>query len=238
MNILAIETSGQAGSVAVLNDGRFLREILLPPTRKSASTLAPSVRDVLAEVGWKTTDVRLIAVAIGPGSFTGLRVGVTTAKTFAYALKAEVIGVATLDVIAAQSGILEQSLSVALDAQRGQVFACKFECAANGCRAQGRPVILDIDEWIAGLKPGTAVSGPALEKLAAQIPAEVTIVPSDRWSPKAATVGRLGWHRYESGQRDDLWRLVPNYFRPSAAEEKLAARRIAAAPDSSFRDPD
>ena len=230
MNILAIETSGQAGSVAVLIDGHFLREIVLSPTVRSAVTLAPAVRDLLAEVGWKATDVHLLAVAIGPGSFTGLRVGVTAAKSFAYAVSAEVIGVGTLDVIAAQSGITDRPLSVALDAQRGQVFACEFACAANGCRAEGPPVILDIDKWIAGLKPGTAVSGPALEKLAAQIPAEVTIVPSDRWSPRAATVGRLGWRRYQSGERDDLWQLVPNYFRPSAAEEKLAGKRSSLKP--------
>lgn len=227
MNILAIETSGHAGSVAVSIDGHFLREIVLPPTKRSAATLTPAIRDLLAEVGWKTADVRLIAVTTGPGSFTGLRVGVTTAKTFAYALSADVIGVGTLDVIAAQSGITDQPLSVALDAQRGQVFACEFESSANGCRAEGPPVILDIDEWIAGLKPGMTVSGPALEKLVDRIPAEVAIVPSDRWSPKAATVGRLGWRRYESGERDDLWRLVPNYFRPSAAEEKLAAKPAA-----------
>ena len=69
-----------------------------------------------------------------------------------------------------------------------------------------------------------AVSGPALEKLGARIPADVTIVPSDLWTPKAATVGNLGWRRYQSGERDDLWQLVPIYFRPSAAEEKLAAQ--------------
>ena len=133
MNILAIETSGQAGSVAVLNDGRFLREILLLPTQKSASTLAPAVRDILAEVGWKNTDVHVIAVAIGPGSFTGLRVGATTAKALAYALSAELIGVGTLDVIAAQSGVSGQ-VSVAMNAQREQVFACEFKSGAEGYR--------------------------------------------------------------------------------------------------------
>jgi tRNA threonylcarbamoyladenosine biosynthesis protein TsaB len=152
-------------------------------------------------------------------------VGVTTAKTLAYALSADVIGVETLDVIAAQSGVEEQQLSVAMDAQREQVFACDFRRDCDGYQALGAPAILDNDAWIAGLNQGVAVSGPALEKLAVRIPAHVTIVSSDRWSPRAATVGQLGWRRHRSGERDDVWRLVPNYFRLSAAEEKLAARR-------------
>ncbi|HKD36973.1 MAG TPA: tRNA (adenosine(37)-N6)-threonylcarbamoyltransferase complex dimerization subunit type 1 TsaB [Pirellulales bacterium] len=229
MKILAIETSGQAGSVAVLEGGFVLRERLLPPTERSATTLTPAIRDILAEVEWNTSDVRLIAVTIGPGSFTGLRVGVTTAKTLAYALSAEVIGVGTLDVIAAQSGAVAGPISVCLDAQRQQVFVCEFLHGAAGLRAVGPPAILDNDAWIAGLKAGMAVTGPALEKLASQIPSNPIVVHTDRWSPKAATVGQVGWGRYQAGQRDDLRQLVPLYFRLSAAEEKLAARSATTA---------
>jgi tRNA threonylcarbamoyladenosine biosynthesis protein TsaB len=228
MIILAIETSGHAGSVALLDDGSILREIPLPPTERSATTLAPAIRDILADGVWETSDIRLIAVTIGPGSFTGLRVGVTTAKTLAYALSAELIGVGTLDVIAAQSGVVGQRLFVALDAQRQQVFDCEFLRDQSGeYRAVAAATILDNEEWIAGLKLGTAVSGPALEKLSGRVPPDVTIVSSDRWLPRAATVGQLGWRLYQSGQRDNLWRLTPEYFRRSAAEEKLAARRSA-----------
>jgi tRNA threonylcarbamoyladenosine biosynthesis protein TsaB len=225
MKILAIETTGQAGSVALLEGATLARETMLPAAERSAKTLAPAIREILDAAGWRSTDIRLIAVATGPGSFTGLRVGVTTAKTFAYAMRGEVIGVNTLEVIAAQAPDDIERVSAVVDAQRQQVFVREFVRDSMGeFQPIGDAAILDSDNWLAGINPATSVSGPALEKLAAQIPPGVTIVPRELWSPRAATVGQLGWRRYQSGARDDLWRIVPHYFRPSAAEEKWAER--------------
>jgi tRNA threonylcarbamoyladenosine biosynthesis protein TsaB len=227
MRILAIETTGQAGSVALLEGAMLAREIMLPAAERSAKTLAPAIREILDAAGWQPSDIRLIAVATGPGSFTGLRVGVTTAKTFAYAMRGEVIGVNPLEAIAAQAPDDIKRVSAVIDAQRQQVFVREFVRDSAG---EFQPIevaaILDSDTWLAGIKPAASVSGPALERLAAQIPAGVTIVPRELWSPRAATVGQLGWRRYQSGARDDLWRIVPQYFRPSAAEEKWAERHL------------
>ena len=109
MWILAFDTSGFAGSVALLQAAsgaelQVVAERTLDPTRRSAQTLAPAMAEVLAAAGIRPTDVRLVATTIGPGSFTGLRVAATAAKTFAYAARADVIGLSTLDVIAAQVG--------------------------------------------------------------------------------------------------------------------------------------
>jgi tRNA threonylcarbamoyladenosine biosynthesis protein TsaB len=225
MRIIAIETTGQAGSVALLEDATVMHEILLPAAERSAKTLAPAIREILDAAGWRPADIRLIAVATGPGSFTGLRVGVTTAKTFAYAMRADVIGVKTLEVIAAQAPADSERVWAVVDAQRQQVFAREFVRDSTGeFQPIGDAAILDNDTWLAGINPATSISGPALERLAARIPAGVTIVPRELWSPRAATVGQLGWRRYQSGARDDLWRIVPQYFRPSAAEEKWAER--------------
>src|SRR5437773_12166637 len=103
MRVLALETSGTAGSVAVLDDEQLLTAVALDPAQRTARTLAPAIRDVLKHVGWAPTDVQLVAVTAGPGSFTGLRLGVTTAKTFAYAAGCEVLGVNTLEVIAGRA---------------------------------------------------------------------------------------------------------------------------------------
>jgi tRNA threonylcarbamoyladenosine biosynthesis protein TsaB len=222
MKILALETSGQAGSVALLDGDALVEERLLPIHDRNAKTLAPTIKDILAAAGWKPSDVRLVAVAVGPGSFTGLRVGVTTAKTFAYAVRAEVVGVNTLEAIAAQTPPNVDRVAVVLDAQRQQVFAAEF---ARGSTADFECVretaIVDNDVWLANLDPAVAVSGLGLEKLSARLPANIRVVASEYWTPRAATVGRLGWRTYQAGRRDDLWRLVPQYFRRSAAEEKL-----------------
>lgn len=223
MRILALESTGQAGSVALLQDETIVREATLPPSDRSAKTLAPAIRRLLAEAGWQARGIELIAVATGPGSFTGLRIGVTTAKTLAYAIGAPVIGVNTLQAIATQAPSEIERLSAIVDAQRQQVFAGDFVREASGEFVErGQIRIVEDDAFLAGLSPSTVVSGPGLQKLVDRLPADVNCVPIENWEPRAATIGRLGWRQFQSGRRDDLWRLVPHYFRQSAAEEKLA----------------
>jgi tRNA threonylcarbamoyladenosine biosynthesis protein TsaB len=222
MQILALETSGQSGSVALMDGDSLVAERWLPTDERNAKTLAPAIREVLSSVGWTPSDVRLVAVAVGPGSFTGLRVGVTTAKTLAYAVGAEVIGVNTLEVIAAQVPRDANRLAVVLDAQRQQVFAAEFvRGPTSDFNWAHDTAIVDNDEWLAKLDPEVAVSGLGLEKLVARLPDNLTVIACEHWQPRAAIVGQLAWRKYQAGQRDDLWRLVPQYFRRSAAEEKL-----------------
>jgi tRNA threonylcarbamoyladenosine biosynthesis protein TsaB len=222
MKILALETSGQAGSVALLDADALVAERSLPADDRNAKTLAPAIRDILAAADWQPSDIRLVAVAVGPGSFTGLRVGVTTAKTFAYAVRAEVIGVNTLEAIAAQAPPDVDRVAVVLDAQRQQVFAAEFARGPAGdFECVRETAIVDNDVWLAKLDPAVAVSGLGLEKLSARLPSNIRVVASEYWSLRAASIGHLGWRSYQAGRRDDLWRLVPQYFRRSAAEEKL-----------------
>ena len=128
--ILAIETSGRHGSVATLCGGvdgsRLIHQIALGGEQRTAQALAPAIQSLLRESDWSPSSVELVAVAVGPGSFTGLRIGVTTAKAFAYAVGAEVIGINTLVALAHQSPALNGPLWAVLDAQRQELFAAKF----------------------------------------------------------------------------------------------------------------
>jgi len=224
MKILALETTDRTGGVALLEGSQLLAETRLDTARRSAQTLAPAIRDLLTEHGWRPADVRLIAVAVGPGSFTGLRIGVTTAKTLAYALGAELLGVNTLEVIAAQAPSGVGRLAVAMDAQRQQVFAGQFTVPGDGLpQWLGEAALVDDEAWLASLEPGTSASGPALVKLAERLPAGVQLIDESLWSPRAATVGRLALAHSAAGRRDDPWQLVPLYLRRSAAEEKADA---------------
>jgi tRNA threonylcarbamoyladenosine biosynthesis protein TsaB len=225
MRILAIETTDVAGSIATLEMGRILAAHDLDPRLRSAQTLAPAIVSLLEKVTWRPGDVQLVAVATGPGSFTGLRVGVATAKLFAYAVGAEVLGVNTLEVIAAQNTAEAEGaeLWAVLDAQRNQVFAGRFKRDNAGWQWQGETTLLENSAWIAGLLPGQIISGPVLEKLADKLPGGITVVDRALWAPKGATVGQLAWKHYQAGRRDGVFGLLPQYFRPSAAEEKRAA---------------
>jgi tRNA threonylcarbamoyladenosine biosynthesis protein TsaB len=180
----------------------------------------------LERVKWQPGDVELVAVTIGPGSFTGLRAGVTAAKTFAYAVRAEVLGIDTLETIAAACPHEVNDLAVAMDAQRGQVVAGAFRRGPDGWfSASGPRQLMNLNLWLTSLPAGTWISGPILHSLSKEALGAMPLVDPRYWSPTAAALGRLAAHRYANGQRDDLWTLAPRYCRPSAAEEKWEQTR-------------
>ena len=226
MRILALETTERVGSVAAWHGDNLLLQNDLAPDQQSARSLALGLRDVLAEVGWRPGDVELVAVSQGPGSFTGLRVAVTTAKSFAYAVGAEVLGVDTLETIAAGAPDRVSRLAVAMDAQRGDVVAQRFERGRDGWLRPVEPAsLIPADEWLAGLAAGWSVSGPVLRKLVGRLPSHAVALEAACWRPTAANVARLAARDHAAGRRDDLWGLVPHYSRRPAAEEKWAKRR-------------
>lgn len=228
MRILAIESTGLTGSVALLEQDRLLAERDLPQDQRSAQSLVPTIQSVLADSGWPVRGVELIAVAQGPGSFTGLRVGITAAKTLAYAIGGQVLGIDTLECLAAQAEPSAAALRIhaILDAQRNQLFAASFGWATGEPfpRRLTATHIADIAPWLKEVAPGDYVIGPAAVKIQASLPDGVRVADVNASAPRAVTVGRLAWRDYELGRRDDLWKLLPHYHRLSAAEEKAAQR--------------
>ncbi len=225
MRILALETTERIGAVAVLEDATLLHEVRLNAAERTASSLAPAIAELLAQVGWKPNDLELVAVNIGPGSFTGLRQGVTMAKTLAYALGIEVLGIHTLESIGQGAPANIDRLSVAIDAQRQQVFAGELLRDARGdLRLAGEVEILDNEAWLRGLPADTYISGPALKKLRGEIPAELRILDEAAWLPTANAVGQLAFRDFTAGRREDVFALLPQYYRLSAAEEHRLAK--------------
>ena len=235
--ILALETSGTSGSVAASQGSKLLLRRQLNPAQRSAQSLAPAISTLLAEVGWQPSDVQLVAVTIGPGSFTGLRVGVTTAKMFAFAVGADVLGVNTLEAIAEQSVSSQQSggeplchegmrLRAVIDAHRQELFVGGFECSSDGLwKWRGEAAIEPVEKFLATDLSGELLSGPGLEKLVDRLPDGALLAPRDIWQPMAESVARIAARRHAAGERDDLVQLLPLYLRRSAAEEKWDERQ-------------
>jgi tRNA threonylcarbamoyladenosine biosynthesis protein TsaB len=225
MRILAIETTDKTGTVAAVEDGNLLADLELDHNQRSAQSLAPALHETLKQAGWRPNDVQLVAVTVGPGSFTGLRVGVTTAKVFAYAVGAEVLGIDTLETIAAAAPVNVQSLWAAMDAQRGDVVARLFVRSPGTLwfEPSGCQELLPLNVWLGRLTPGSVVAGPMGDKMARHMPAGVTMLAPSCALPRASQVARLAARDYAAGRRDDLWKLLPRYLRRSAAEEKWDA---------------
>lgn len=236
IRILALETSGRIGSVALLEArggaARVLEESSLPAEVRTARSLIPEIDRLLRAHGWAPSDIELVGATTGPGSFTGLRIGVVAAKTLAYACGAKLVGVHTLaalaePVLAEKAGTFARLWTV-LDAQRQELFAACFDGAARRGTELRTPAteVIAIDAWLTQLAPGDAVIGPPAAKLAPRLPGGVSVLASGGAAPSAAAVGRLAFEAYERGEFVPPLELVPNYYRRSAAEEKAARGEI------------
>lgn len=222
MKILAIETTGRTGSVALLQACDCVAEQKLPAHTRSGQSLAACIQQLLNGHGWRPQQVDLVAVARGPGSFTGLRVGIVTAKTFAYAVDATVVGVGSLAALAVAAGGTTPVWCV-MDAQRGELYAAKFSLTEELPEEIKPTRILRLGDWLRQLQSGDRIVSPLIEKLADRLPDYVETVAEEFWMPWAHAVGQLALVKFRAGARDDLWQFVPDYYRLSAAEEKLAA---------------
>ena len=256
MKLLALETTDATGSVAIFEDGRLVLYAPLPKTQRSAQSLAPAIKRLLDDATTPPRCVDVVAVAVGPGSFTGLRVGIATAKAFAWAVGARVVGVDSLDAIAFELDAVALDLatspsgraivSLGIDAQRGDaaVRDYLFERDAAGARTRPRRLfdeyrVLSHDAWFDVASRSTSASsrealpvffgGSALARvknLSTRLQPGV-VLTEQTWRPTAVGVGRVGSLRAGAEDFDDVWRLLPSYSRRAAAEEKALERERA-----------
>ena len=224
MLVLAIETSGFGGSIAVLDDDHVLGETILDAQRRHAQTLVPEIYSLLSQHGRQANECELIAVSTGPGSFTGLRVGITCVKTLSYATGCQIAAVPTFPSIAAGSPDDIDRLHVVMNAQRQELFVGRFARQADGNWLETQPLSIERStEWQASLTAADTVTGPGLEGISDAVASRCRVLPAEFWQPQARWVGRLGLQAANQGRTTSCWDLLPLYVRKSAAEEKWDA---------------
>jgi tRNA threonylcarbamoyladenosine biosynthesis protein TsaB len=229
LRVLALETSTRQASIALLettalhSDGGvdLITASDVPMLPRTAESLIPFCRDKLNAVSWTPADLDLICISIGPGSFTGLRIGVVAAKTLAYAVGAEVAALNSLQVVAAQADFEGDVIAVS-DAQRSQLFSQSFGSIESGRKTLTEPSIVDFDSWLEQDRTRCGLVGEGLQRIRDRLSTDAIISDESTWHPRAETVGRLGIEAYRAGERDDVWALKPRYIRASAAEEKIS----------------
>lgn len=227
MWILVIETSARRGEVALADAERIVATRVLLADRQHARDLAPAIRSLLDEAGLVSGELELVLVDCGPGSYTGLRVGITAAKTLAYVTGAALVSVDAMTVLAEDLTQSTGPIATIVDAQQGLLYGATFEC-----RVAGEPpvpieptTIASAADWLARLPAGCTVSGPALQRFRPLVPAHCALAPEPCWTGSAHALWSAGRRRFAQGHRDDLWQLEPLYLRPSAAEEKWRTRQ-------------
>ncbi len=225
MLTLAIETSAPIGSVALFDSTALLGEQSLELGSKHGQSLIPTIDKLLKLFGARARNLELVAVSIGPGSYTGLRVGVVCAKTLAYAANCQLVDVNTLEAIACNSPGNVTAVEVICDAQRGDLFAAKY---ARDSLDHWIPLEsirqMPVPAWAEGVTSTDTLSGSGLEKFGKLVEGRCRALSSEFWQPQADWIGRLGIDKLQAGQVADLWSVEPLYLRRSSAEtqwEKL-----------------
>jgi len=240
MRILALDTATAACTVAVTDGEELLAELTLQVPRAHSTRLMPLVAQALEESGTAPSDLDLIAVGIGPGSFTGLRIGLATAKGLAFALRTPCVGVSTLRALAYGTGAASGLVVSMLDAKRGQVYAGIY--AAGGREADRwdellPPSHLSVDELAERIhtlrvKRGDAgrpviLCGDAARRYADALALgeAAQVAPPGALLPRAWAVARVGEAQAQRGEQVEPDALAPLYLRKSEAETLWEARK-------------
>jgi tRNA threonylcarbamoyladenosine biosynthesis protein TsaB len=226
MRILALETSTLAGGAALLDGERVVGQTSLNIALTHSERLMAMVDRLLNDCQWTLEGLGGLAVSVGPGSFTGLRVGAATAKGLALALGLPVAPVPTLDALAANLPFADALVCPLLDARKGEVYLAVYRWAGRTMERQSEYLALPPSEVPQRLEPPVIVLGdgePACRPYLARLGDGVRVAPHAQSLPSAAVVGQLGHAMLASGDGIDGDALLPLYLRPSEAE--LKARR-------------
>ena len=230
MLTLAFETSAKAASVALLQDGKLLGESYQNTGLTHSQTLMVMAQDLLKSSGKTVEDLTAVAVAEGPGSFTGVRIGVAAAKGFAWGAELPCYGVSTLEAMAVSLGIWQGYVCPCMDARRQQVYNALFYVNQGVVKrlTEDRAIALaDLAEEIKVLKEPVFLVGDGsilcYNTLSNQIPALI-LPPEHRMHQRAVGVALLAEQKAAAGESGDGNTLTPNYLRLSQAERERLER--------------
>ncbi len=226
--LLILETSSRTGQVALALGDELRGVRRLEEARRHARDLAPATAALLAEQGWRPRDLQAVIVSRGPGSYTGLRVGIMSAKAFAYATGCALLAVDTFAALALQAPPSVSRLDVLADAQQDKIYVQSFIRSTKGWQPASALAIRRVADWLATREPNAWATGPGLSKWASHLPADVPRLDASLWEPQPASLLYIGLARYRAGERDDPWTLEPLYLRPSSAEEQWRGRASGA----------
>jgi tRNA threonylcarbamoyladenosine biosynthesis protein TsaB len=220
MRVLALEASTLAGGVALVDDERLVAEYVLDVSLTHSERLLATIDRVLGDAGWTPQDLDGIAVAIGPGSFTGLRVAVSTVKGLALALSVPVAAVPTLDAMAAAVPFAGLPVCTVIAARRNEVYACLYRWQDGGMRRQWDYLALTPAALAERLREPVILAG---DGAAVIVSPHAHSLPAPRRLPAPACVAVLGLERLRSGDVVKPADLAPLYVRPPEAELKRRA---------------
>lgn len=231
MKVLAIDTSTVMASCALLDEENLLGEFSLNQNMGHSENLVPMVKTLLDNLNLKVSDIDLYGVALGPGSFTGLRIGIATVKAFAHVYNKPIVGVSTLEGLAFNvraSGVIVPMI----DARKNRVYTGIYKWEDGYLNNVEEPTVMEIDELLEHLKENynnIIVNGNGIythrEKIKDKLGDRVEFAPFIQNTCRAASIGELALLKREEGKLESYFSLVPEYIRQSQAQRDYNKER-------------
>ena len=225
MKLLAVDTSTRACSVAVVDQNRLACEITTGPAGTHSTHLLSLIRTALALAEMELNGLDGLAVCVGPGSFTGLRIGVSTVKGLAFATAKPVAAVSSLEALAQPWLPWPHLICAMLDARKGEVYAARYRARDGHLEREGREAVLSIEEALDGIHETCLFVGDGASRY--REPIGVRLGPLALFPApgqdiiRASSVAALAQLQFARKEIEDLDRLVPRYVRHSDEELKL-----------------
>jgi tRNA threonylcarbamoyladenosine biosynthesis protein TsaB len=213
--LLALDTSTRTIGLALFDGVQILSEMMWQTKDYHTVELAPAVAGMLAQSEVKTSDLTALAVAIGPGSFTGLRIGLALAKGMALASHLSLVGVPSLDILAAAQPLRQGPMVAVLRAGRGRLAVNWYQASNSAWRPKGTLAVLTAQELSERIQEPTLVCGELTEeeqRLLARKRKNVILAPAAQSVRRPAWLAELGWKRWLTGRVDNPNTLSPIYL--------------------------
>lgn len=228
MYLLGIESATPVAGIAVMQDDRLLSERFINNRKTHSGHLLPMIKEAVMEAGIKINDIDAIAVSSGPGSFTGLRIGMSTAKSLAQVLEVPLVGISTLDALAHPLRGSVNLVCPVLNARKNEVYTAVYDLAAGSLNDLTGPKAIKPENLVHLLEqwPDRAVTFlgdgiPEYREILVEMMGNRVFFASGAVNlPRGSSVADLGRIKLHLGQSSDLYSLMPNYIRLSEAEVK------------------
>jgi len=213
--LLAIDTSTRQMGLALYDGDQVIGELLWHSRHYHTVELAPAVADLLNRSGLAMDAVQALGIALGPGSFTSLRVGLAFVKGLALARHIPILGVPTLDIVAAAQEVREMPLIAVLQAGRGRLAVCQYEMIDGIWQAEGDPQVTTADDLADQIHKPTIIcgelTGDERQRLARKR-VNVLLASPTQCVRRPAILAELAWERWQAGVQDDAAALAPIYL--------------------------
>ena len=225
MKILGIETATMISGIGVVEDGEILADFRYDVKLTHSEVLLSYIEKLLKKLKLKLENIDGFSASIGPGSFTGLRIGLATIKGLGFASGKPVVGIPTLDALAFGSRGCIYPLVPVLDAKKKQVYAAVYDTRVNQIKRKTSYFVVDPSDLIQRIPEEVAFTGPGINvfrsELKKKMGKKAHFLRGEKTLPSGAAVAYMGWEKIKQGEKEDLFLLEPIYVRKSEAELKF-----------------